>query len=79
MRPYGLPRTLDLEFPDCVDCGCYGLKSSYGKKKKDGSFYLHFKSSEGKRNARRVWKKLHRVQTKRQTFNELKEALNAQD
>ena len=54
MKAYGLPRWIDLEFPDCADIRIYGLKSAYGK---------HVKT-KNKRSSRRIWKKAARREGK---------------
>jgi len=54
MKPYGVPRDLNLEAPpDCADIKKYGLKSSIGRLDSHSTFH----SSSSKRRARRIWKK----------------------
>lgn len=61
MKPYGLPRRLELESPDCVDIRKYALKSSKCRAfSGSGDIKNSFRSSINKRIARRVWKKLER-------------------
>jgi hypothetical protein len=55
MKPYGIPRVLDIECPDCADALLYALKSS--KVSLRGKSPLRH---AGKIRARRVWKKLAR-------------------
>jgi len=51
MHGYGLPRTLELEFPDRADICLYGLKG----------FKVH---SKRKQASRRIWKKRYRLKVK---------------
>lgn len=51
MRGYGLPRTLETEYPDKADICLYGLKG----------FKVH---SKRKKASRRIWKKRYRLKVK---------------
>ena len=64
MKPYGLPRILDLECPDLYDIRLYGLKSSKSRTKKHGVIKNSFRRVKVKATARRIWKKRERSKTK---------------
>jgi hypothetical protein len=53
MKPYGIPRTSDIESPDVADIHAYGLKTRAGRT--DGRSY--HRSSANKARARRIWKR----------------------
>lgn len=57
MRPYGIPRNKDVEWPDVVDIKTYGLKTSIGGKD-------YFKNKHSKRCIRRIWKRKARKEGK---------------
>jgi hypothetical protein len=59
MRPYGLPRICDLEYPDIGDIQLYGLKSSVGKFPGKNGDYRPYCRNHSK--ARRIWKKKERA------------------
>lgn len=66
MKPYGIPRNLDLEGPDLHDISKYGLKSSKSRvKSKSGDIKNSFRSSASKRSTRRTWKSVARQGAKR--------------
>jgi hypothetical protein len=52
MKPYGIPRTKDVEYPDVSDIQKYGLKTSVGGK--------CCQRSKNKAISRRYWKKVER-------------------
>lgn len=57
MKSYGLPRNLDIEYPDLLDIANYGLKTSTGQiKSKCGDFRGSTRTKRRNRN-RRLWKK----------------------
>lgn len=65
MRPYGLPRTKDIEYPDLADIRLYGLNSSAGSiVAKCGKRKNSFKNVRSKARSRRIWKKRERSITK---------------
>jgi len=71
MKGYGLPRYPDIEAPDLVDIGVYGLKTSTGQLLSKGGDY-HGSTRTNKRNkARRFWKKQARITAKRNIYKEL--------
>jgi hypothetical protein len=66
MKAYGLPRDLDVEFPDLADIRYYGLKSSRSRLPgKGGDIKNSFHRSAAKRATRRIWKKRARLAAKR--------------
>lgn len=71
MKAYGLPRDLDIEFPDLLDIQIYGLKSSTGQNKSLGGDYRGSAKSKSRNSARRTYKKLARNSAKRDIFNEI--------
>lgn len=65
MKPYGLPRTLDLESPDIADIQEYGLKSSSGRIfKASGEYKSYTRSSKNRKRMRRIWKRNERQRAK---------------
>ena len=62
MKPYGLPRVIETEYPDKLDITLYGLApGKYEEKRK----------SKSKRRIRRFWKKRHRSKEKQQMKKDL--------
>jgi hypothetical protein len=58
MKAYGVPRTLDLVYPDMGDVGHYALKSSLGgKKTPGGDIHNTFRNVAGKAASRRIFKR----------------------
>ena len=61
MKPYGLPRTPDIESPDIADIQMYGLKSSAGRCfKANGEYKSYTRSSKVRKRVRRIWKRRER-------------------
>ena len=71
MKAYGLPRDKDIECPDLVDIQIFGLKSSSGNIKKNGSIKNSFRSSDSKRRTRRIWKRKQRAINKKMCAEEI--------
>jgi len=72
MKPYGLPRHDDVAHPDCGDLSAYALKSSKGhSKQKGGDFKNTVRSSNVKRQTRRLFKKAERLRCKQSLMAEL--------
>ena len=68
MKPYGVPRTTDVESPDVGDIKQYGLKSSSGNLPgKGGDIRSPHKSSDLKKKARRRFKRRERAAGKEAT------------
>jgi hypothetical protein len=58
MKPYGIPRILDVEFPDIADIHRFGLKSSIGHfSEKGGEFKSYIRNCHSKASTRRYWKR----------------------
>lgn len=65
MKPYGLPRVRDIEFPDVADIQKYGLKSSAGRCfKENGEYKSYIRNSRHRKQIRRKWKKKARASVK---------------
>jgi hypothetical protein len=62
MKAYGIPRILDVEYPDVVDIQRYAMKSSAGKMKGDEHSYT--RNVEAKRTTRRHFKRIERMKAK---------------
>lgn len=73
MKPYGIPRNLDVEAPDCADIHTYALKPSRGNiRGLGGDFHNSVRKSANKRNIRRQYKKLARRDGKSEIRNEMR-------
>lgn len=59
MKPYGIPRVKDLEYPDVVDIQKYALKSSTGRMAGDKKSYT--RDAEDRHSTRRIFKKRERA------------------
>lgn len=71
MKPYGLPRVIELEQPDVGDIQRFGLKSSAGRiKSKEYKSYI--RKSKKRNEIRRTWKKKERAKVRSMLFNEEK-------
>lgn len=55
MKPYGVPRVPETEYPDKADIKKFGFSTSDRCSKKD----------RGKTSARRVWKRKARIENKK--------------
>lgn len=65
MKPYGIPRTLDLVYPDMGDIANYGLKSSAGHLRgKGGDIRSNFKNPQAKARSRRQFARAARAEGK---------------
>lgn len=69
MKPYGIPRHLEVEFPDVADIQRYGMKSCIGKLKDDQHSYT--RSAEQRQKTRRFFKKSERMCSKQFIRNEI--------
>jgi len=63
MKPYGIPRNLETEFPDKGDIKLYGFATPDRCSRAD----------RGKQQARLMWKKIERQNAKRAIAEELKD------
>lgn len=58
MKPYGIPRNFDTEYPDLADMQHYGLKASKGNLQgKGGDIRRTQKSAKAKAASRRIYKR----------------------
>ncbi len=74
MRAYGIPRDLDIEYPDVGDIQHFGMKSSVGQfPTKSGEYRSYTRSAESRRSTRRLWKRCARRAGNKEISNELKE------
>lgn len=65
VRPYGIPRTLDVAFPDVGDIRRFGLASHVGSLPgKSGDFHPYCRG-EKKARTRRIWKRRERTNAAR--------------
>jgi len=71
MKGYGLPRNLNIEFPDLLDIQEYALKTSTGQIKSLGGDYRGSVRTKNRVRNRRYWKKNARNHAKRDLYNEL--------
>ena len=71
MKGYGLPRTLDIEFPDLADIRNFGLKTSTGALAGPGGDFRGSTKVHARTTSRRYWKKLERTHAKRDIYNAL--------
>jgi len=71
MKGYGLPRNLDIEFPDLADIRNFGLKTSTGQLESKGGDYRGSSKKNVRNRNRRFWKKQARINAKRSIYKEL--------
>jgi len=65
MKAYGIPRVLEVEYPDLGDIRRFGFKSSVSRpKNKSGDHKNSFRNSNSKASTRRIWKKKERINSK---------------
>lgn len=65
MKAYGVPRTLDLIYPDRGDVARYGVKSSVGRcSTRGGKARSSFKNPDSKARTRRTFKRVARAEAK---------------
>ena len=57
MRPYGMKRISELEYPDVADIQILGLKSSAGQLRKKSGDFCGYVSSSAKHYVRRTQKR----------------------
>ena len=60
MKPYGVPRILDAEFPDVADIQLFGFSSKHGVRQRP----------DNKARSRRIWKKKARRDAKKEFMEE---------
>ncbi len=65
MKPYGIPRNMDLEYPDVAAIKEYGRPTHLGKvARHPGGDVRANQKSKNKQQARRRWKRVARSQGK---------------
>ena len=73
MKPYGIPRVPEIDFPDVGDIQRFGFKSSCGKiVGKSGDFHPYLCPNH-KARTRRIWKRKARAEGKATINNALRE------
>ena len=71
MRAYGLPRHMDVQYPDIRDIQMYGLASHVGKfPGKSGDYHPYLRSNH-RAWVRRIWKKRERARQARELQKEM--------
>ena len=74
MKPYGIPRMHCAEYPDLVDIGNFGLKSSASRiRSKSGDIKNSFRNSDVKQSRRRIYKTRARQEAKQEIINVINE------
>ena len=54
MKAYGIPRILDIEFPDIGDIKMFGMQSHVGQLiRKSGDYHSYTRSSKDRRSTKR--------------------------
>jgi hypothetical protein len=67
MKPYGIPRSSDVQYPDVGDIQTYGMKSYVGQIiRKSGDYRSYTRSTKKKRSIRIYWKRRERNKIKRE-------------
>jgi hypothetical protein len=72
MKPYGVPRVPDVEYPDVADIQKFGLKSSIGRIAGKGGDIKGYQRPNQKAYSRRIWKKKIRKLANKEIEGELK-------
>ena len=62
MRPYGIPRDPELEYPDVGTIQAYGFKSSCGRFPGKSGDYRPYICGAHKARTRRIWKRKARAE-----------------
>lgn len=71
MKPYGIPRVPELEWPDVVDIQKFARPSRAGRIfRADGDYKSYIRNSSTRKSIRRYWKKKARNAGKREVYNE---------
>lgn len=73
MKPYGIPRIPELEFPDVADIQHLGLASHAGRLPGRSGDYRPYIRGENKAKTRRYWKRKARAAGKREIQANLRE------
>ena len=64
MKPYGIPRDPELEYPDVGTIQAYGFKSSVGRIAGKSGDYRPYICGAHKARTRRLWKRKARAEGK---------------
>lgn len=74
MKPYGIPRDLDVQWPDVGSIQHFGLASHVGKfPEKCGVYKPYVRNTEKRNRTRRYWKRTARMTAKHIIFITIKE------
>ena len=73
MKPYGLPRIKDVEFPDVADIQRFGLSSHVGQLANKSGTFRSYTKTKRKNQIRRYWKKKIRNLQKNMTKEKVNE------
>ena len=71
MKPYGMRRAPELEYPDVADIQGLGLKSSVGRFRKKGGDYRGYNHGEAKASTRRSQKRHARHEGRARVMEDL--------
>ena len=71
MRPYGMQRVPELEYPDVADIQALGLKSSAGRFRKKGGDFRGYAHGEDRARTRRSQKRSARHEGRSQIREQL--------
>jgi hypothetical protein len=71
MRPYGMQRTPELEYPDVADIQRLGLKSSAGRYRKKGGDFRGYAHGEDRARTRRSQKRHARHEGRARVMEDL--------
>ncbi len=70
MKPYGMPRVPELEYPDVADIQHFGLASHVGRiAGKSGDFHSYTRSAAAKASTRRYYKRIARAAGKKECLS----------
>jgi len=69
MKAYGVPRVPQIESPDLADIAEFGMKSSTGQIRGKGGDFRGSQTSDGRKKARRSFKKAERMNVKQSLRN----------
>lgn len=74
MKPYGIPRNMDVQWPDQLDCVTYAFKDSRAKVKGlGGDRHSIMRNKAAKAATRRYWKRKARKAAEKEIKNELED------
>ena len=73
MRPYGIPRVPEVEFPDVGDIQLFGFKGSCGRFAGKSGDYRPYIRGNNKAATRRIWKRKARAAGRAAIYEALNE------